>query len=175
MLLAEDSSLSQEVIKLSSSTESEAFSNDTDIFFHNSSLSDASVIQDSDVIGEKICLPDGNTRLSEICTDHQELSEVHCAGVLRNAALMCDAQPSFPNQNNSCSLTNEGDQIVPECNRDEAMIPQMHLPDTKADGTLNPFCVPPQTKMQDMNDQDLSVLDDLMAIINEEELQNLWF
>ena len=54
----------------------------------------------------------------------------------------------------------------------------MNLPATKAshssEDTLKALYVPRAMKMQDMNDHDSSVLDDLMAIINEEELQNLW-
>ena len=173
----ENSTLSQKYIKFSSSTEIEAFHNGTDVTLDNSSLSDASAIRDGDVISESICLPDGNAGFSEICTDHQELSEMHCAGVLCNTGLMCDVQPPFPNLN-SLSPTNEGDQIVPGCNRDDAMVPLMNLPVTKtsdlSEDTLNPLCVPRKMKMQDMNDHDSSVLDDLMSIINEEELQNLW-
>ena len=173
----ENSTLSQKYIKFSSSTKIEAFHNDTDVILHNSSLSDASAIRDGDMISESICLPDGNAGFSEICTNHHELSEMHCAEVLRNAGLMCDAQPPFPDLN-SFSLTNEGDQIVPGCNRDDAMVPLMNLPATKtsvlSEDTFNPLCVPRKMKMQDINDHDSSVLDDLMSIINEEKLQSLW-
>ena len=172
----ENSILSQKCITFLNSTQSKAFHTDTNIMPDNDVMGDASGINDANLKNESNCLPRANAGLSEICIDYQEPSEMYCAGVLSNAGLMCDAQPSFPNQNDSFSLTNEVDQIVPERNREEGKVPWMNLPATKtsdiSDDTLNPLCVPREVQMQDVNDHGVSFLHDLMAIINEEE--NLW-
>ena len=112
----ENSSLSQECITLSSSTESEAVYNDANRMLYNSLMADTTALRDAEVI-QNICLPGTNARFSEICTEHP--SEMHCANL------------SFPNLNNSFSLTNKGDEIDPERKREEAKIPWMNLPATK--------------------------------------------
>ena len=169
----ENSILSQKSITLPNSTESKAFHIDTNIMPDNDVMGNASGVGDAKLKNESNCLPRANARLSEICNEYQEPSEMHCTGVLGNPGLMCDVQPSFPHQNDSFSLTNEVDQIVPERNREESKAPWMNVPVTKisdlSEDTLNPICVPREMQMQDMNDHGVSFLDDLMAIINGEE------
>lgn len=158
----ENSNLSQKCITFSSSTESKAFYNDANIMPENDVVGNASEISDAKLKNESNCLPGANAGLSEICIEYQEPSEMLCAGVLGNPGLMCDAQPSIPNKNDSFSLTNEVDQIV------------LHATKTSdiAEDILNPLCVPRDMQMEDINDHGVSFLHDLMAIINEEE--NLW-
>ena len=138
----------------------------------NDVMGDASGIGDAKLKNESNCLLRTNASLSEICIEYQEPSEMHWAGVLSNAGLICDAQPSLPNQNDGFSLTNEVYQILPERNREEGKVPFVNLPATKtsdiSEDTLNPLCVPREMQMQDMDDG-VSALHDLMAIINEEE------
>ena len=172
----ENSSLSLKCITFSNSTESEAFHNYSNSMPHSDVMGDTSWIPDAKVSKEGNCLPRANARLSEICIEYQEPSEMHSSGVLGNDSFRCDAQPSFPNLKSSFILSSEVDKIVPERNREESKVPWMNLLDTKtshlSEDTLNALCVPSETKMQDVNDHDLSVLDDLMVMINGEE--NPW-
>ena len=172
----ENLSLSQKYFKFSSSTESEAFPNDANRMLHSSLTADATAIRETKMINENTDLPGENARLYEICTEYRDPFEMHCVRVCCNAGLTCDAQPSSPNLSNSLTLTNEGDKAVLEREREEEKMPWMNLPATKAfdltEDTLNLSCVPCELQMQDMNDHDSTVLDDLMAIINEDELKN---
>ena len=172
----ENLSLSQKYFKFSNSTESEPFPNDANRMLHSSLTAGATAIRDAKMIIEDTDLPCENSRLYKICTEFREPSEMHCARVSCDAGLTCDVQPPSPNLNNSFTLTNEGDKTLLERRREEDKMAWMNLPATKAsdlsEDTLNLSCVPREMQMQDMNDHDSSVLDDLMAIINEDELKN---
>lgn len=178
-LSGETSSLSQTFDNFSNPSEVSALLHGASTMPHSATMN-AFTKHDANLTNENRWLSCANASFSQNRTQFQGSRKVHCAGAFHEADWVREPHPvmhaswtqAVPELKGGFIPANSGDQIVPECSREQMKAPEMTQPSTTTSCPSADYLQPTEMRLRDVDKS--SVLDDLMEIISEEELPKLW-